>query len=119
MSLRERWRRFASRAELEAALERAEVEPGALPVADASDRQRATVSGVLRSVTIRPRERVPAVQAELFDGSGVLDLVWLGRREIPGIEPGRRLRAEGRVCDVHGRATIYNPRYRLRVRPGE
>lgn len=82
-------------------------------------RSRGKVAGVLRSVVLRPREGVPTVEAELFDGSGALDLVWLGRRTIDGIEPGRRIRVEGMVCDVDGRRTIFNPRYELRPRPGE
>ena len=74
---------------------------------------------MLRSVTLRPREGVPALAAELYDGSGTLDLVWMGRREIAGVEPGRRLRAEGLVCVVDGRRTLFNPCYELRPRPGE
>jgi hypothetical protein len=45
--------------------------------------------------------------------------VWLGRREIAGIAPGRRLRIDGLVCLVDGRRTVFNPRYELRPRPGE
>ena len=37
-----------------------------------------------------PRGGAPALEAELYDGSDVIDLVWLGRRQIAGIEPGRR-----------------------------
>jgi hypothetical protein len=40
-------------------------------------------------------------------------LVWLGRRRIPGIEPGRTLTACGRFADVEGKRVIYNPRYEL------
>ena len=112
---------LASRAEIEADEEREQSSraAGCTPVADLRDRSRVTVSGVLRSVTLRPREGVPALEAELYDGSGSLELVWLGRREIHGVEPGRRLRAEGLVCDVDGRRTVFNPRYELTPRPGE
>ncbi|SDS45821.1 hypothetical protein SAMN04489860_1594 [Paraoerskovia marina] len=92
---------------------------GCTPVENLKDRTPATVSGVLRSVVLRPRENVQTVEAELYDGSGSIDLVWLGRRRIVGIEPGRRVRVEGLVCDIRGRRTIYNPRYELRARPGE
>ena len=47
------------------------------------------MAGTLRTVTLRPRAGVPALVAELYDGSGTINLVWLGRRQIPGIEPGR------------------------------
>ncbi|MCL2463888.1 MAG: OB-fold nucleic acid binding domain-containing protein [Micrococcales bacterium] len=112
---------LASREQIAAAEERAEAARavGCTPVSQLRDRARASVSGVLRSVTLRPREGVPALEAELYDGSGALDLVWLGRRRIHGIDPGRRLRAEGLVCDVDGRRTVFNPRYVLMPRPGE
>jgi len=122
VTIKERWHRaLASRAEVEAGEERAEaaLTAGAIPVGSLNNRQRAQVAGVLRSVTLRPREGVPALAAELYDGSGTLDLVWMGRREIAGVEPGRRLRAEGLVCVVDGRRTLFNPCYELRPRPGE
>lgn len=122
MSLRERLRDLvASQAEIEAHEERADAVrwTGCTPVEALANRSRARVAGVIRSVTLRPREGVPAVEAELYDGSGALDLVWLGRREIAGIAPGRRLQAEGMVCIVGGRKTVFNPAYELRPRPGE
>ena len=122
MSLRERLHELvASQAEIEAHEERADAVrwTGCTPVESLANRSRARVSGVIRSVTLRPREGVPAVEAELYDGSGALDLVWLGRREIAGIAPGRRVRIEGLVCQVAGRRTVFNPKYELRPRPGE
>ena len=122
MTLREALRRaIESRSEIEASDERAEARQtvGCVPVAEVRDRRPASVSGVLRSVTLRPREGVHALAAELYDGSGTLDLVWLGRRAIAGITPGRRLRANGFVCEIAGRRTMFNPRYELRSRPGE
>ena len=50
---------------------------------------------------------------ELYDGSGTVTLVWLGRREIAGISPGRQLRATGRITTNGGRRVIFNPRYEL------
>ena len=110
----------ASQAEIEASEERRETElRGCTAVGDLEDRKRGTVSGVLRSVTLRPRQTVPALEADLYDGSGSVNVVWLGRREIAGIEPGRRARLEGLVCIQNGRRTMYNPRYELSPRPGE
>ena len=112
---------IASQAQIEADEERADAHRsvGCPPVEQLRDRSRASVSGVIRSVTLRPREGVPALEAELYDGSGALDLVWLGRREIAGVTPGRRLKIEGLVCMIDGRRTVFNPRYELRPRPGE
>jgi RecJ-like exonuclease len=72
-----------------------------------------TVTGRLKSVVYTPRETVPTLEAELFDGSGSVTLVWLGRRRIPGIEPGRTLTARGRFGSFEGREVIYNPWYEL------
>jgi hypothetical protein len=71
------------------------------------------VVGRLRSVMYTPSETVPTLEAELFDGSDSMDLVWLGRRRITGIEPGRRVLARGRVGVHNGRKAIYNPWYEL------
>ena len=71
------------------------------------------VVGRLRSVVYTPSETVPTLEAELFDGSDTVELVWLGRRRITGIEPGRRIVVRGRVGIHDGRKAIYNPWYEL------
>ncbi len=86
---------------------------GATPVAQCPDRQPTSVAGILRTVTLRPRAGIPALAAELWDGSGTVNLVWLGRRRIAGIEPGRHVLAHGRICALDGARTIYNPTYDL------
>ncbi|GAA2621272.1 OB-fold nucleic acid binding domain-containing protein [Streptomyces tubercidicus] len=87
---------------------------GCTRICDCDDRQIVKVTGTLRHVTLRPRAGVPALEAELFDGSAALDVVWLGRRSIAGIEPGRKLIASGRVSLSHGRRVLFNPKYELR-----
>lgn len=87
---------------------------GATLIADLPERERVRVAGTLRTVTLRPRAGVPALVAELYDGSGSMSLVWLGRRQIVGIEPGRALVAYGRVMRDGNQRVIYNPRYELR-----
>jgi hypothetical protein len=87
---------------------------GCTRICDCHDRQVVTVTGTLRTVTLRPRAGVPALEAELFDGSAALDVVWLGRRSIVGIEPGRRLIASGRISMSRGRRVLFNPKYELR-----
>lgn len=77
--------------------------------------EQVVVQGRLRHVVYTPREAVPTVEAELYDGNGTIALVWLGRRRIPGIEPGRTLLARGCVGVHDGRPAIYNPRYELRA----
>lgn len=40
-------------------------------------------------------------------------LVWLGRRQVPGISAGTSLRFEGMVSLRNGIPTMYNPRYEI------
>lgn len=87
---------------------------GCTRIAACGDRQIVRVTGTLRTVTLRPRAGVPTLEAELFDGSAALDVVWLGRRAIAGIEPGRGLIAWGRISMNHGRPVMFNPKYELR-----
>ncbi len=86
---------------------------GAVSVDELVDRAPATVLGELRSVALRPKAQVAALVAELYDGTGMLNLVWLGRRSIAGIEPGRQLRVSGRVTYRRGVPTIFNPYYEI------
>ncbi|MGH3867859.1 MAG: OB-fold nucleic acid binding domain-containing protein [Pseudonocardiaceae bacterium] len=86
---------------------------GARRASECSSGQAVTVLGRLRSVEHRPRDAVATLEAELFDGSEAITLVWLGRRRIPGIEPGRTVKASGRIAVRDGRKVLYNPYYEL------
>ena len=82
-------------------------------IRDAPDREKVTLRGRLRTVTLRPRAGIPALEAELSDGSGVVTIVWLGRRRIAGIDPGRGIEVQGRIGAHEGVRVMYNPRYEL------
>lgn len=82
-------------------------------IGDAPDRTRVRLRGTLRTVTLRPRGGVPALEAELDDGTGSIVVVWLGRRRIAGIAPGRAMEIQGRIGQHDGQRTMYNPRYEL------
>jgi len=84
-----------------------------VPIADSRHRETVDIAGTLRTVTLRPRGSTPTMEAELWDGTGKVTLVWLGRRDIPGIEPGRKLVVHGRMTTLKGERAIYNPRYEL------
>jgi hypothetical protein len=88
-------------------------ETSEVAIADAPDRQVVELRGTLRTVTLRPRGGVPALEAELDDGTGVITIVWLGRRRIAGISPGQALRISGRIGIHEGLRIMYNPRYEL------
>lgn len=72
------------------------------------------VHGAIRALRIRPNTNVPTVEADLWDGSGLITLIWLGRRSIAGITVGRSLIAEGRLTrGPSDQPTLFNPRYEL------
>ena len=87
---------------------------GATAVTRCTRGEPVCVAGSLRSVTLRPRAGVPTLEAELYDGTGSITLIWLGRRRIGGIECGRSLVARGRMTEHEGRPTIYNAEYELK-----
>ena len=89
------------------------VNAGCEPLSSCRKGKVVTVTGRLKSVVYTPRENVPTLEAELFDGSGSVTLVWLCRRRIAGIEPGRTLTARGRFAAFDGKRVIYNPWYEL------
>ncbi|CAB4913165.1 unannotated protein [freshwater metagenome] len=118
MGLKSRFANLSrSRAESEAVELRAELNLDGEPcqeICDCAAGQLVSLVGTVRSVTILPQELSPSFEIELYDGSGAASIIWLGRRTIPGIVAGRRLRVNGRMTNINGRKTIYNPRYTLK-----
>ena len=94
-------------------LRRTHAEEGVDQIASAPDREPVRLRGTLRTVTLRPRGGVPALEAELTDGTGSVTVVWLGRRQITGIAPGRSIAVEGRIGPHGGERILFNPRYEL------
>lgn len=92
---------------------------GVVHIGDVRPRTRVTVSGEVRSVTLRPRDETPALDAELWDGTESLHLVWLGRRRIAGIVPGIKIQATGRITTRRKVTTMFNPAYEIIGRPGQ
>ena len=80
------------------------------------ERPRVRITGTVQKIR---RDRIggmPAMEAELQPPDrGRIELVWLGRDAIPGIEPGSTVAVEGRVAVRRGRATLFNPRYELTI----
>ena len=104
----------ASQEQIEAQeLQRDAEKCGAIPAGQCRRGQVVSVSGRLRTVAYTPRTNLPTLEADLYDGSDVVTLVFLGRRSIVGIEPGRQLTARGRIAIRDDRKVIYNPYYEL------
>ena len=86
---------------------------GAQRAAECACGQEVTVMGRLRSVDLCPQDAEASLEAELFDGTEGVTLIWFGRRRIPGIEPGRTMRVRGRMSVRDGRKVLYNPYYEI------
>jgi hypothetical protein len=97
------------------ALDHERVVQGCSQINGLRDREYVTVYGNVKNVSLAPRAGTPTLEATLYDGSGTLTLVWLGRRKIVGVKPGVAVKAVGRVSCHDGRRVIFNPRYELQA----
>ncbi len=86
---------------------------GTTAIADLAWRQRATVTGRVRSVQVTPVSGSPRLECEVYDETGGVTLVFYGRRSVAGIEAGTRLRATGMVAASDGFLAMANPAYTL------
>ncbi|GAA3548450.1 hypothetical protein AFL01nite_23670 [Aeromicrobium flavum] len=105
--------RFSVEQQEDAELRGRAVAAGCAAIKDAPPRERVDVHGVLHDVTLRPVDDVTALEASLYDGTGTITLIWLGRRRIEGIAAGRSLTASGRIGHRGQERVMYNPAYRL------
>lgn len=83
------------------------------PVCEVRPRQRVKLYGVLRSITYPSPGSSQSFTATLFDGTGSIDLVWLGRLEVPGIKAGIHLRIQGMVLERNHTFSVINPNYQI------
>ncbi len=82
-------------------------------------RRPVTVRGRLGGVETLVGAHGPTFEAELFDTTGSVVLVFFGRRSIPGLVPGVALEARGTPRAHRGRTEILNPLYELLAPPGD
>ena len=86
---------------------------GRSQIANIQWREHVRIAGRVRSIRVQPLGGVPALECMVYDGTGAIAIVFLGRRRVAGIDVGTQLIAEGRVADHHGRLAILNPKYQL------
>jgi len=95
--------------------------PEVTSIGRARQQAKVDVRGIIRAVDAVSLGGVPACRCALADDSGEIDLMFLGRAAVAGLEPGRRCRAVGTVAARDHRAVLWNPRYWLessaRIRP--
>jgi amino acid transporter len=81
--------------------------------------RKATVEGRVRAVEIRPVEQNCVFEATVSDSTGSLTAMFYGRTHIPGVEPGARLRLDGKVSMRDGGPAMINPAYQLLPKDAE
>ena len=86
---------------------------GAVPIGDVQDRQRVRIAGRVHALRVQPWSGQPTLECTVTDGTGRIVVVFLGRRQIAGIEPGARIVIDGIVGQRAGQRVILNPEYRL------
>lgn len=119
--LGERLRRLlAPSDEIDAMRDRLDAErAGYDSVRDITERRKVSLTGFISSMVVHPRSAAATVEADLFDGTGTITLIWLGRESITGIDPGTRLAVTGFAARRGNHRVMYNPRYEILARPGE
>ncbi|WP_353647990.1 OB-fold nucleic acid binding domain-containing protein [Nakamurella sp. A5-74] len=75
--------------------------------------EKVALLGRLRCVDLRPADALQSLTAELYDGTDAVQLIWVGRRSIRGVEPGRTIKVRGRIGFRGGEKVMYNPEYEL------
>lgn len=86
---------------------------GTVHISSLQERQVAQIFGLLQSITLPPPDQPGPFKATVWDGTGAIDLIWLGRRHIPGIDVGTHIIVNGTVGRTGGGLCMMNPEYRL------
>jgi hypothetical protein len=87
---------------------------GAVPIARITPRQQAKVAGRVRSIQVQRWSRIPTLELTIIDTAGdTLVVVFLGRRQIAGIQPGTDVSVEAMVASRSGRLSMLNPIYEI------
>ncbi len=85
---------------------------GITPIDAITWKQRVTIEGKVKTVHVGTTAG-RSLEVQVFDRTGGVRLLFFGRTNIPGMEPGTRLRATGRISEYNGHLALANPRYEL------
>ena len=87
--------------------------PVARRVIDARPRARVVATGTIVATEVTSRGSSPVFCCTLDDGSGELDVLFLGRSSVPGFRVGTRCSVEGLALTEENRLAVWNPLYRF------
>lgn len=81
-----------------------------ISISELVPRHRAKLRGQIRAVSLHLWPAI-SYKVELNDGTGTVFLRFMGRRSLPGFEPGRWLSVEGTPAETTGQLVLLNPLY--------
>ncbi len=81
---------------------------GVIPIGQIEWRHKARIAGRVTSVEVQPWRGAQVLSCTLVDRTGSVTLVFT-RRDVPGIETGAQIVAEGTVGEHEGRLALLNP----------
>ncbi|HJQ00013.1 MAG TPA: amino acid permease [Jatrophihabitans sp.] len=87
-------------------------ENGIVAIGDAAWREKVTVEGRIKTVQLGT-SMGRSLEVQIFDETGGVRLLFMGRTQIPGLRCGAVIRATGRVGEYRGHLAIANPIYEL------
>lgn len=94
-------------------------QPVAHRASDARPRRRVVITGVVTRTWLRSIGGASSLCCSLDDGTGSVDLLFLGRPSVPGIDAGVRCSVRGTAQDAAGRLEVWNPEFQIEVPGGE
>jgi two-component system, OmpR family, sensor histidine kinase KdpD len=90
----------------------------AIAISDVRGQDRVRVTGTIISAQVTAVGSSSAYRCVLADGTGELDLLFLGRAAIAGLTVGTRCSIEGVVTARGGGLAVWNPRYQVESAAG-
>ncbi|MCU1485768.1 MAG: ATP-dependent helicase RecG [Actinomycetia bacterium] len=86
---------------------------GATSIADAPLRIKTKVAGEITSIRVVPRAGSPSLEVTVNDGTALAVAIFTGRRNIPGVNPGKGIVLDGVARQERKRILLLNPAYQL------
>ncbi len=86
-----------------------------VPIAEVRHRQRVRLAGKIYSMRVQPWSGVAVLELTLIDDTGAMQIVFFGRRELPGVTTGTKLVVDGVIGEHRGKMAILNPQYEIQA----
>ncbi len=86
---------------------------GKQAICDLRPQEQVEIKGRIEALTMSPGDEAPKLVARLRDGTGSIQLVWIGRRHIAGVNAGVVMVVAGTTATYRDKLAIYNPSYEL------